>query len=193
MRCDVVGALGRTAGIFVEIRIVLPLEQSLGVGTEGLLQRDDVASRGIRPPFDRDECRVLVKLDLSVLQRPDQAMQRLRVRLCLRDHERRGPGIHSPRRQCPERTLAHRRVGVEPGLPILCCLNEERPARRYLIAHDVTVRPPAAGPRRWEVPRRGLGAVSVRASRQRVEWNVDRRRDPRACCFGENARAAVIE
>src|SRR5207248_668800 len=87
MRGHVVWPLRRTAGILEQIRVVLSLEQRFAVRTEWLFREHDVAAGRICRSIDRDRRSRLTELNLAVLERPDEAMQSLCIRLCLRDDE----------------------------------------------------------------------------------------------------------
>src|SRR5262245_3738832 len=126
-----------------------------------------------------------------MLQRPDQAMQPLRIRLRLRDDNGRWPLVVSPRGQVSEGAIAYRRVALEPRAAILRGVEEERPARRRLITHDVGVRPLPARPDRRHVPRRDA-RIEAALGTQLVEGELDRRRETRTRRLGEQARAAIV-
>ena len=116
------GRFGGPPGYSRRSGYCLTLEQRLRVGAERLAQEHDVAASGIRLPIRRDRRRGLADLHLPVLQRPDHALEGLRVGLRLRDDERRRPGIAAPRRHS--------------------CLTRDRPCPRSSRANPAGRAPP---------------------------------------------------
>src|SRR6185437_3414451 len=110
-------------------------------------------------------------LDLSMLQRPEETVARLRIRLRLRNHEGGRPRVASPCGLRAHRAIGERGVALEPGAAILGRVQKERPARRRLVAYDVTVRPVSARPERREIPRHRLCFIAA-ARAELVEGNV---------------------
>src|SRR5439155_15198358 len=121
----------------------------------------DVAARRIALTIGGRAGGRLTNLDLSVLQSPEQATECLRVALRLRNQECRRPGITPPCGQTSERALAQCGVRREPARAVARRLDEQRPTRLGLIAHDVAVGPRPAGPDGRIIPRRLAGIVAA--------------------------------
>ena len=88
--------------------------------------------------------------------------------------------------------LLHREKVCEPDLAVACRILEQGVSGVGLIAHDVTQRPAAAGPRVGEVPRALARVEAARPGREVVERHVDRRGEVGARRLGQDAHAPVV-